>query len=87
MLHPVLSNYIELEKPDTTVSDVNELLESLKGVLPFEPYEYQKEALIDILTNKKKSLARACTGCLDPESEIEVTIDGYSEEEIREMLK
>lgn len=77
MLHPVLSKFIKEEIPETSVKDVNGLLESLKGVLPFDPYDYQKEALIDILTNKKKSLARACTGCLDPESEIEVTIDGY----------
>lgn len=62
MLHPVLSKFIKEEIPETSVKDVNGLLESLKGVLPFDPYDYQKEALIDILTNKKKSLARACTG-------------------------
>lgn len=69
-----------------TKEEIAELIDSLKDTLPFELYDYQRTGIIDMLTGNAKQLGRFCTGCLDPESKIDVIIEGYTEEEIRVLL-
>ena len=76
---------IEQEDELTNISDkeIEDFIESVK--LPFKPYDYQIRNIKLALQNKKM-LARACTSCLDPNTEIEVEIPQYTEQEIKEML-
>ena len=67
------------------VSD-QEITDYLKSVqLPFEPYDYQIQTVRKCLS-QNKVLIRSCTSCLDPNTEIDVDIPGYTEQEIKEML-
>lgn len=53
--------------------------------LPFKPYDYQIRAVGYALLHKR-ALLKSCTSCLDPNTEIDVDIPGYTEQEIKEML-
>lgn len=76
---------IEQEDELTNISDkeIEDFIESVK--LPFKPYDYQIRNIKLALQNKK-ILFRSCTSCLDPNTEIEVEIPQYTEQEIKEML-
>ena len=75
-LHNVLS---ELKPKDTSgsfqESEVLEVLEDLKDVLPFTHYDYQRKGVIDTLTGPTKTIGRYCTGCLDGDSLIDVYVN------------
>ena len=63
-----------------------EVIRFIKSVkLPFEPYDYQIDTVVKCLTTNK-ILIKSCTSCLDPNTEIDVDIPGYTEQEIKEML-
>lgn len=73
-------------KQPTFKDDVIEFKNILKDMnLPFEPYDYQIRAVGYALLYKR-ALLKSCTSCLDPNTEIEVDIPGYTEQEIKEML-
>lgn len=76
------SNY----KPVTYKDDVIKFRDTLKEMpLPFEPYDYQIKAA-GYAIMYRRALLKSCTSCLDPNTEIDVDIPGYTEEEIKEML-
>lgn len=61
-LHPVLSTLQEIEVSGFSKVEISEFLDTLKGVIPFELYDYQREGIIEMLTGKPKSIGRFCTG-------------------------
>lgn len=63
---------IDIPKTGFSNAEVTEYLDDVSHILPFEPYDYQKKALIDILTGNEKSFNKLCTGCLDGDSRIDV---------------
>lgn len=72
------------EEEDTeTANKIEEFVDSLP--LPFKPYDYQINAVKTAML-KKKCLLKSCTSCLDPNTEIEVDIPNYTEDEIRDIL-
>lgn len=85
--HRFLLSSFGIDKIDETSGvQEQEVLDFIKSVsLPFEPYDYQKDTIKKCLMNNKM-LIKSCTSCLDPNTEIDVDIPGYSEQEIKEML-
>ena len=71
------------ESNSITENEVQNFLNTLE--LPFEPYDYQIKTVKLCLMNNKV-LIRSVTSCLDPNTEIDVDIPGYTEQEIKEML-
>ena len=72
-------------KTDFSIEEIKEYLKNNLDKLPFKPYDYQLKCFIESILNVKH-INLCCTGCLDPETEIEVEVEGYSEKEIRKML-
>jgi len=60
-----------------TESEFIKFIESLK--LPFKPYDYQVNAALSVI-NEKRFVLRSATGCLDPESKINVEISDLTYE-------
>ena len=83
--HLRLIGHQEVLETDYTLDDIKEYLQSVIPVLPFKPYDYQINAVKTAML-KKKCLLKSCTSCLDPNTEIEVDIPNYTEDEIRDIL-
>ena len=85
--HRFLLSSFGIDKIDETSGvKEQEALDFIKSVsLPFEPYDYQIDTIKKCLMNNKM-LIKSCTSCLDPNTEIDVDIPGYTEQEIKEML-
>lgn len=85
--HRFLLSSFGIDKIDETSGvKEQEVLDFIKSVsLPFEPYDYQIDTIKKCLMNNKM-LIKSCTSCLDPDTEIDVDIPGYTEQEIKGML-
>ena len=68
--------------PEFTEDEVDSFINSLG--IPFELYDYQREMVIDSIL-KKQVLGLAATGCLDPESKVNVEISKESFELIKKF--
>jgi len=65
--------------PETPEYSEQEILEHIENLnMPFKLYDYQKQIVVESI-QKKNQIALAATGCLDPQSEINVEIseDAY----------
>lgn len=71
------------EKSEVSDEEFNNYISSVS--LPFTPYDYQLNNVKLALQNNKM-IFKSCTSCLDPNTEIDVDIPGYTEQEIQEML-
>ena len=76
--HLRLIGHPEVLKSDFTLNEIKEYLQSVIPILPFKPYDYQLRCFIESILNVKH-INLLCTGCLDPETEIEVEVEGCSE--------
>lgn len=86
LLKQLFSNIkIPTYKSDFTKADIKEYYESVKNILPFKPYDYQLKAFVESVLNVRQ-LNKLCTSCLDPETKIEVEVEGYTEEEVKKLL-
>lgn len=61
-MHPTLSKMQVPEVSGFSKEEIMEYLETLKGVIPFELYDYQREGIVEMLSGKPKSIGRFCTG-------------------------
>lgn len=76
----ITKEYIPLKEPEIVSRE--EILEHIKLInMPFEPYDYQIDAVLYSFNNPRSILV-AATGCLDPSSRITCQID----EETKEFL-
>ncbi len=70
---------------DYTEDDLNQFLSDIIPSLPFVPYDFQISAFKESILNIKQ-INKMCTACLDSESKINVSINGYTETEIQKIL-
>jgi hypothetical protein len=68
------------KKYDLSMEELEKFIKSLK--IPFEPYDYQIDAVHKMITEKRLVL-RSATGCLDPKSKINVEISEEDYEFLR----
>lgn len=79
--------YKHKEESDFTIEEIDEFFDFfIKTYMPFEPYDYQLRCAKELL-REPKLIAKACTSCLDENTEIEVYIDDNDYEKICNLLK
>lgn len=81
---PLILKQNEIKYSDEFSKEIDEFVKGLD--LPFTPYDYQINAVKEAIF-RKKALLKSCTSCLDPNTEIDVDIPGYTEKEIRTILQ
>ena len=61
-LHPVLSTMYVPEVTGFPEKEIEDFLDSMKGKIPFGPYEYQRRGIVEMLSGKNKCIERFATG-------------------------